>query len=144
MLWEKNGVKWRFFCTRLKTDKNILNHVDLSFLILLRRLCKLWRSVDPLSRFRTCDQLHLTSNLTWNPKSVNQQELTHDEYNNLVSHAKDRKVCSVNLKKLIHRMRDARMSNWYKYNNYFLYPGENLMKDTIWHYTRVGKWHNTG
>ena len=53
----------------------------------------------------TCDIVHLTSDLTWNPESVKQQEITHDEYNDLVSQSEYRKVHSMNLKKLIHRMR---------------------------------------
>ena len=80
---------------------------------------------------RTCDQVHLTNELQWNTESVNKQELTHDEYNSLVSQAKDFEVCSTNLKKQIRRMRDARMINWYKFNNYFLYPCKDMIKDTI-------------
>ena len=61
----------------------------------------------------TCDKVYLNSDLPCNPESVNQQEPTHDEYNALVSQAEDREVCSMNLKKIIRRIRDAIMSNWY-------------------------------
>ena len=88
---------------------------------------------------RTCDRVYPTSNLLWNPEPVNQQELAHDEYNALVYQAKDREACSTNLKRRILRMRDARMSDWCKFNNYFQYPDEDMKKDTMRHNTKGTK-----
>ena len=85
------------------------------------------------------EKFHLTRDLPCNNNSANQQELTHDEYNALILQAENREVCSMNLKKRIHRMIGVRMSDWYKFNNYFLYPREDLTKDTIQHNKREGK-----
>ena len=93
----------------------------------------------PEHRLQTCDQVHLTRKLPCNPKSVNQQELTQDEYNTLVSQAEYHEVCSANLKKQIRRMIDTRMSYCCKFNHYSLYPVKDLMKDIIQHNTRAVK-----
>ena len=36
-----------------------------------------------------------------------------------------------------HKKRGARDSDWWKYNSYFMYPGEKIVKKTIKHTTRM-------
>ena len=36
-------------------------------------------------------------------------------------------------------MTTSRLSNWQKFNRFFLYPGENIMKDTLRHNTMAGR-----
>ena len=36
-------------------------------------------------------------------------------------------------------MTTSRLRNWQKFNRFFLYPGENIMKDTLRHNTMAGR-----
>ena len=42
-------------------------------------------------------------------------------------------------KKNIRRLTNSRLSNWQKFNSFFLYTGEKIMKDTLRHNTIAGK-----
>ncbi len=93
---------------------------------------------------RTCTFVDLTSDLPWNPEEIHdkhQQDAT--VYERLVEAAEDAAERRLYLKSVlrgkIRKMCDARMSDWYKFNSYFLYPGEQIMKDTLRHNTRMGK-----
>jgi len=88
---------------------------------------------------RTCVHVHLTSDLPWNPEEINDKEITSDEYDALISRAEDRESRLMKLEKNVRRMTTSRLSNWHKFNRFFLYPGENIMKDTLRHNTMAGK-----
>ncbi len=93
-------------------------------------------------KLRTYLHVHLTSDLPWNPEEINDKEITSAEYDALISHAEDRESRSMKLKKNIRRLTNSRLSNRQKFNRFFLYPGEKIMKDTLRHNTAPMRKHH--
>ena len=92
---------------------------------------------------RTLETVDLTNDLIWSPEAINEKDVTSEEYNLLLQDVEGKQVRRTYLQKRltnkIRKMQDARQSDWYKFNKYFLCPGEDIMKDTLRHNTRAGK-----
>ena len=125
---EANGV---IVCTN-ESGRKFIESDDYIIPLSVKEEMQTFRIRRPTEHeIRTCVHVNLTSDLPWNPEEINDKDITSTEYDALISRAEDRDSRLMKLKKNIRRLTNSRLSNWQKFSRFFLYPGENIMKDTL-------------
>ena len=66
----------------------------------------------------TCTFVNLMNDMPWYPETKTDSDITPDKYDNNIEEAENNR--QANIKKT----QDQNQEIWWKYNSYFLYPGE--------------------
>ena len=81
-----------------------------------------------------CEMIDLTSDLPWNPNELSDDDLSKDQYSNLITMCEDLEELRVmNVKKTFRKEPDAEL-----YTKYFMNPGSEVMQKTLQNTTRYG------
>jgi hypothetical protein len=81
------------------------------------------------NELHNCDMIDLTADSPWHPDTINEKEISGDDYEKLIAETEERMI---NMKTSVIKP-DIK-----KYEAFFLYPGEKVMSMTLQNTTRYG------